>query len=288
MTPFVVNAPLSLPPEPAWSQVLLRAGDSVEILDLLPRWTAVARVRRLTVPAALPLPAALLASLPPGLRLSVALDRAGPLDPALPAALWDQEVNLWAEPAAESAAAAHEIVTRASLAGWPVHLPPAPWVVKGDEGLLDLLDHYLFRAELVVPVEPFHSLLAIKAQRQRRTLWNVWFGHPEDHFYVDEDEHVSLCAAWAADPVTRYGRASDNTAIWRESAGYRRLLALLDADPASDEACLSCDHHQTCGGVLRALGATSCATWQEILLRLRLVAGRLQRRARPTRSRPEE
>jgi hypothetical protein len=102
---------------------------------------------------------------------------------------------------------------------------------------------------------------------------------------VDEEGRVGLSASWAADPVLRYGDARQDETAWRRGAGYQQLLSLLDADPAPDEVCAACEHNRICGGVLRALGARSCATWQEIFLRLRLVAGRLQRDARKPRGR---
>ncbi|MFH2008937.1 MAG: hypothetical protein ABI333_20275 [bacterium] len=287
MIPHVVSCPVDwieshrAPAE----QVFLRApGDGCEpdrLAALLARWRSATRIRRLELPFTSELDAVLQA-VGPGLRVVVEVDRSSAAElHGEQVRRWEAQVNLWAAPRITSRQGILEAVTRASLAGWPVQLPAVPGLLRGGDLLLELLEHYLFEPALDVPVEPLHSLLVCLVQRQRRTLWNLWFGVPEDHFYLTDEGHVSLCEAWAGKAATRYGTADEEVSAWRSSAAYQGLLQDRRDFPRAQTPCAECPARRPCAGVLLALDpALDCGPWQELFERLRLAAGSLQRRNR--------
>lgn len=276
LVPHLVSvpaAPLATPQTAdRWGQVTLRVPRGAD-LSIMDAWRGRVAVRRIQIHAQdAPAPGALAARVGTGLRVDV---RAGRLSPALAPvdtrALCRQGVTPWV--VAEDA---HLEVTRqAGAAGWPVLLEPDPALLRGEAPLLDLLDHYLFQPDLVVPVEPFHSLLAGALGRRSGILWRVWFGDPLQFFYVAEGGRVSLWRASPdADAPPPYGGSDAPPSRWQQSAGYQTLRALLGG--RTPAPCRACAAEELCGGALLTLDPSArCSLWREVFERIRLAAATL-------------
>ncbi len=290
LKPHLVSAPVEQrpPPERAldWGQVALRLRDA-EALAAVAEWQALVPVRRIRVPLQGPA-GAVLGAVGPGVRVDceVTPETVVGLGSEAPLTWIRRGVNAWAVLAEESGANALEVVRSAGAAGWPVQLEPTAALLGGALPVLDLLHHYLFHPTLVTPVEPFHGLLVSLLRHRPRPLWFHWFGVPPDYFFVDADGQVSLCAAWACGTDRRYGSEDEPVTAWRASAAHARLVKERARADRTDPACQGCPVTALCGGAIRALSPApadaDCDTWREALERLRMAAGRLQRRGRPT------
>ena len=217
-------------------------------------------------------------ALPEGVRIIVPLS-----SPDLVPALEDvrkarPDVNLWGRPLSE-----HLSVTRAAgRAGFPVLFSDRDAALLGSSLGLDLLAFYLFEPELAVPVEPFHSLLRAELG-EGRTLWNIWFGRADEHFFVGQDGNVSLCSSWAGRPDRIYGRDTDSPETWERSEAHAALLSLL-TEQGLPERCRSCPMRRRCqGAALAVTGEETCGQWPELITRVNLAA----RAMRPSRRRKQ-
>jgi hypothetical protein len=297
----MINCPAALnPPERDWDVYLRLPADQQgpAALARFKQWKQKAHIRRVEVSAGSL--QTLLSHLEPGVRVLVEVAQESDLEAlealgaGLPARYEHKAINLWVQLGKHSAAQPQqglELVRRASLAGWPVLLPPLPSVIDPQPGfLLDLLDHYLFTPELTVPIEPLHSLLVSRLQstEAKRSLWNMWFGQPLYHFYVSSAGAVSLSAQWTAQQAYRYGSLAQGPQCWMGSAGYEHARTWFADFPAGATAarCAGCDHNKLCGGVLLALEPeTSCEAWIEVFERMQIAGRFLSRRSERARAR---
>ncbi len=176
-------------------------------------------------------------------------------------------LNIWVRPTGNRM----DVVRASGRAGIPVVFGPDAAEALGAGVGLELLEYYLFEPDLAVPIEPFHSLLRAELGEDR-SLWNIWFGHPADHFFIDEQGNVSLCAAWCKRPERRYGRAKDGPGGWRASLAHKELVATLKRDGLA-KACRDCPARRRCHGVVQSVtGKDSCGDWPEIFVRIELAA----------------
>jgi len=105
-----------------------------------------------------------------------------------------------------------------------------------DVVLMELLDFYLHRPELAVPVEPFHSILMSKLERRPLHLWSLHLLFPDLFVQVDL-------------------KGTDETPAVKN---------YLQALPSLQAACMSCRHFHLCLAWAR-FNKDTCARWQQIL-----------------------
>jgi hypothetical protein len=257
---------------PEWGQVFLRL-EKIEDLERVPADVALRRVEVQRPEHA----EEILEKVGEGVRVitRVRLGDVGELDPELPKRWEPRSVCLWATVADDDPGSMVECAKKASLQGWPVLLPPEPAVARSpNELMLDILDHYLFTKELSVPIEPLHSMLVAKVQRNGRTLWNMWYGKPAYHFYVASSGRVGMHPGWAERDDLTYGTSSGTVAEWRATAGYQRATERAVRRTPLDPRCKECGHFSLCGGALLAIDPKAgCAVWTEVFERIRLAAG---------------
>ena len=92
---------------------------------------------------------------------------------------------------------------------------------------------------------------------------------------------MSLCKNWVSDPARRFGTADQPVETWRQSDAHGRLADWLKEPRGTDPDCVDCRHVTFCRGMLQCLdGKADCEVWLEIMDRIRLAAGVLQK-ARP-------
>lgn len=157
-----------------------------------------------------------------------------------------------------------EPAVRASLAGVPVRLAPA---ARWPDGVLArVAEHFLYAADLEVPIEPFATVAQAIARGRGPDLWQACHEVLGEDFFVDAEGRVSLSERWA-----RHGRffgtvqddldvfeASD---LWRELASWRQRIF------AEVNACSTCAHFPACGGFWLADGSeeAACRGWRAAL-----------------------
>ncbi len=287
MVPHFIDVSSQVEPQEGWGQVGIRF-DGVEeddklldsdrmesaVREVMTKFSKKAGVRKVRIPFQ-----------EGGLRaledwsgfrvlLEVGVDDIPSLTESLPAK-WEEEArNVWVIPKEDTPERMLEVLQSSSIKGYPVLLPPDPWVLKGDKDLLlGALEHYLFSRELRVPIDPFHSLLRSGVQRlDQRTLLRIWTGPSEDYFYIDGSGMVSLCPGWIKKGKI-YGQSSEPVSKWRESEVYCEFIRKLEAHPEPDTLCGRCPHSGICGGGLLLLHENAaCEIWMELFERVKLAA----------------
>jgi radical SAM protein with 4Fe4S-binding SPASM domain len=293
MTPELINLPSRVEIRQGWHHVVLRGDDSAQVTDALDRLDSQAVIRRIELRCDSGFREFLKAVKPPvRVLVTVSSDSIGNLH-SVDRESWEgQGVNLWAVPDGSAGQDAVALVKTATDAGFPVLLKIEEDFLRKPLPLLHVLDHYLFHPELNVPIDPFHSMLVTKVQLNRRNLWRYSFGHPFDYFYLDGDGNVSLCKNWVSDPTRRFGTADQPVEAWRQSEAHGLLTEWLKEPQGTDPDCVDCRHVPFCRGMLQCLdGQADCEGWLEIMDRIRLAAGVLQKGApqdQPRRGRPAD
>ncbi len=266
---------------PQWKNLVLRVppGADVSISDGLSlrriEFERAADVVRLAIEGRLSSP------LPDGVRILVGVRSSDQVAELADGLRSHADLNVWVRPLADHFAVAQA----AGNAALPVLFSDGDAeVLSGDLGL-DLLSYYLFDPDLAVPLEPFHSLLRAELG-ENRTLWNIWFGRPEEHFFVGTDGHVSLCSSWISREERRYGSDSSGRHDWVASEGHRLLRDMLSGK-SLPERCRNCPVSSRCQGAVWAVtGNDVCGQWPEIITRVNLAA-RAMTSHRGSRTRPD-
>jgi len=150
---------------------------------------------------------------------------------------------------------------RASLAGLPVHLSPA--AVWPDGVLERLAEHFLYAADLEVPIEPFATAAQTIARGRGPDLWVLLREELGRDFFVDVEGRVSLSERWARQGFF-FGTVHDDLDTFEASDLWQRLAAWRPHVFAEVTACATCAHFPTCGGFWLADGSdeSACRGWQ--------------------------
>lgn len=131
------------------------------------------------------------------------------------------------------------------------------------EVIREILRYYLYHPSLVIPVEPFHSILMAKVRDRKINLWGLYFMFPELEFRVvgegrpGSDFYCALME-W---------KGSD----FRKEGGVNGLKAYFELIPREYPGCMGCDQFYFCfswGKYKR----DRCELWKGILDQLQINA----------------
>lgn len=128
--------------------------------------------------------------------------------------------------------------------------------------LLSVVEHYVHRPDVDVPVEFLHSLLAVFLGESNACLWDICEDDPAFDHYVSDDGRILSSARFEAAEAT-----DDPSGI---------LPALLTELDASGAECVGCRYRDVCVGYFKVPDRTySCEHVIRVFAALEQAAGEL-------------
>lgn len=127
----------------------------------------------------------------------------------------------------------------------------------------EILGYYLFHSSLVIPVEPFHSILMAKVRDRKISLWGLYSMFPELVFEVVGvgevgNDFYRMLMEWKNCDFRKVGRVN----------GLKEYFELI---PREHPGCMACDQFYFCFSWAR-YKRDSCELWKGILDQLQVNA----------------